>query len=88
MRSDSSGEKLAAGIAITHHERRDGSGFPHGLSRGAIPLSGRIVALVEHLDSLPGFCIGALKASDALVRSQLVSSVGSGFDPSLVELLS
>lgn len=80
--------KLAAEIAITHHERWDGRGFPRRLSRGAIPLSGRIVALVDHFDSLPGFCVGAETASDALVRSQLMSSVDSGFDPSLVGLLS
>lgn len=80
--------KLAAEIAITHHERWDGSGFPRCLSRGAIPLSGRIVGLVDHFDSLPGFNVGVEMASDALVRSQLTSSVGSSFDPTLVQQLS
>ena len=43
-----SGEEIAA----THHERWDGSGYPSGLKREAIPLSGRIVALADVFDAL------------------------------------
>ena len=38
-------ESRAAEIAISHHEKFDGSGYPNGLQGDAIPLSGRIVAL-------------------------------------------
>lgn len=39
-------------IALTHHEKWDGSGYPEGLSGEAIPLSGRIVAVADVFDAL------------------------------------
>jgi putative two-component system response regulator len=44
--------RLAEEIALTHHERWDGSGYPHGLRGDAIPLSGRIIAVVDVYDAL------------------------------------
>ena len=51
---DSSSALLQAGatIALTHHEKFDGSGYPHGLTGEAIPLLGRIVAVADVLDAL------------------------------------
>lgn len=43
---------VAADIARTHHERFDGSGYPAALSGSDIPLSGRIVAVVDVFDAL------------------------------------
>lgn len=42
--------KTAAQVAISHHERWDGTGFPYGLEGGAIPLPGRIVAIADAID--------------------------------------
>lgn len=39
-------------VALSHHERWDGSGYPRGLRGGEIPLSGRIVAVVDVFDAL------------------------------------
>jgi putative two-component system response regulator len=39
-------------IAMTHHERWDGSGYPRGLVGDAIPLDGRIVAVADFYDAL------------------------------------
>jgi HD-GYP domain-containing protein (c-di-GMP phosphodiesterase class II) len=52
--ADSESELLqtAARIALTHHEWFDGSGYPRGLSAGAIPLEGRIVAVADVFDAL------------------------------------
>ncbi|MGF1574948.1 MAG: HD domain-containing phosphohydrolase [Cyanophyceae cyanobacterium] len=44
--------KLSALIALTHHERFDGSGYPRGLAGDEIPLEGRIVALADVFDAL------------------------------------
>ena len=43
---------LAAEIAISHHERWDGQGYPRGLGGRRIPLSGRIVAVADVFDAL------------------------------------
>ena len=43
---------LGAEIALSHHEKFDGTGYPHGLTGDAIPLAGRIVAVVDVFDAL------------------------------------
>jgi putative two-component system response regulator len=43
---------LARSIALTHHEKWDGSGYPNGLAGEAIPLEGRIVAIADVFDAL------------------------------------
>ncbi|MCL2819748.1 MAG: response regulator [Oscillospiraceae bacterium] len=42
----------AAALAVSHHEKWDGSGYPHGLSGNDIPLQGRLMALVDVYDAL------------------------------------
>jgi response regulator RpfG family c-di-GMP phosphodiesterase len=44
--------RTGAEIALTHHERFDGSGYPHGLNGESIPLSGRIAAVADVFDAL------------------------------------
>jgi len=44
--------KMAELIALTHHERWDGSGYPQALARDAIPLPGQIVAVADVFDTL------------------------------------
>ncbi|HET7774287.1 MAG TPA: HD domain-containing phosphohydrolase [Burkholderiaceae bacterium] len=75
--------KLAAEVALTHHERWDGSGYPNGLSGTAIPLAGRIVAVVDYFDALTmDRCYRkALPISEAM--DMLRAQAGRALDPEL-----
>lgn len=50
--SSSHAIQLAASIALHHHEKFDGSGYPRGLAGEAIPIEGRIVAVADVFDAL------------------------------------
>jgi two-component system, response regulator RpfG len=73
-------------IALTHHEKWNGSGYPNGLRGDAIPLYGRITALVDVFDALTSVrpYKKAWTFAEALDRIQL--DTGSHFDPKLVEV--
>jgi len=43
---------MARSVSLTHHEKWDGTGYPHGLKKKDIPVSGRIVAVVDVFDAL------------------------------------
>jgi putative two-component system response regulator len=77
--------KLAEEIALTHHERWDGSGYPRGLADESIPISGRIVCVVDVYDSLTSESVykHAWSAVDAV--NHLLDGRGSRFDPAVVD---
>ncbi|MBI5889049.1 MAG: HD domain-containing protein [Nitrosomonadales bacterium] len=78
--------KLAKVVALSHHEKWDGSGFPDGLSGEAIPIEGRIVAICDVFDALVS-CRPYKKCwSDAEAIDYLRQNAGKHFDPRLVEL--
>lgn len=76
--------RMASQIALTHHEKFDGSGYPAGLQGSDIPLCGRIVAVADYFDALTmGRCYRpALPLEQAL--KMLRENAGSHFDPSVV----
>lgn len=78
--------KACALIALTHHEKYDGSGYPKGLQGEDIPLYGRIVAISDVFDALSTDRIykKAWKMEDILAYFQLEK--GKHFDPKLVDI--
>jgi putative two-component system response regulator len=76
--------QLAAEIALSHHERWDGAGYPHGLSGDSIPLSGRIVAVCDVYDALVS--VRPYKEAWSSVEAAKYIEAGSGtqFDPMVV----
>jgi len=75
---------LAAEIAMTHHERFNGSGYPAGLADEAIPLSGRIVALADFFDSLAIDRCYRKARPDEEVLAMIRERSGEQFDPRIV----
>jgi hypothetical protein len=83
-KSDSELMKKSAIIALTHHEKFDGSGYPRGLKGEGIPLEGRIVALADVFDALASR--RPYKEAWALneVFQFVEDNSGSHFDPQVV----
>ncbi|AQR71393.1 two-component system response regulator [Janthinobacterium sp. LM6] len=77
---------LARAIAVSHHEKWDGSGYPNGLAGEAIPLAGRIVAVADVFDALTSVrpYKRAWSVPDAV--GYLQAQQGSHFDARLVDL--
>lgn len=76
--------EMAREIAATHHERWDGSGYPHGLVGLAIPLSGRIMALADVYDALTSKRVYKDAFAHEIAKSMIVKDSGSHFDPDIV----
>jgi len=76
--------QLAAEIAEAHHEKWDGSGYPHGLAGEAIPLSARIVAVADVFDALTTVrpYKASMPAEEAL--RHLCADSALHFDPSCI----
>ena len=76
---------LAQQIAASHHERWDGSGYPHGLQGKNIPLAARIVALADVYDALTNSRPYKGPVSHAETREFIASCYATHFDPAVVE---
>ena len=77
--------QAAAEIAITHHEKFDGSGYPHGLSGEDIPLYGRIVAVADVFDALTSERPYKKAWTPEEAKKLLREASGHHFDPRCVE---
>jgi putative two-component system response regulator len=79
--------QLAAEVALSHHERWDGSGYPSGASGADIPLSGRIVAVADVYDAL----VTVHRYKHAWTSQEAVEHVvagrGTQFEPRIVDAL-
>jgi HD-GYP domain-containing protein (c-di-GMP phosphodiesterase class II) len=72
-------------IVATHHERYDGSGYPHGLQKDEIPIFGRIMGIVDSYDAMTSSRPYAPGRSPHEAINELYRQRGTLFQPELVE---
>lgn len=79
--------RLGAEIALSHHEKMDGTGYPNGLIGEDIPISGRIVAVADVFDALTSERPYKKAWSVDEARNWLLEKKNSHFDASCVDAL-
>lgn len=77
--------RVAKEIALTHHEKWDGSGYPNQLSGEAIPLSGRLMALADVYDALISKRVYKPAFSHDRAKAIILEGRGKHFDPQIVD---
>lgn len=77
---------LAIQIALCHHERWDGSGYPLGLKEESIPLAARIVAIADVYDALTSRRVYKSALTHEKACELIRDMSGSHFDPEIVEI--
>jgi len=74
-------------IVRSHHERWDGSGYPDGLKREAIPIGARILSAVDCFDALASERPYRRALSPEEAMKTLIAEKGRSFDPRVVEVM-
>ncbi len=77
--------RSAADIAMYHHERFDGKGYPKGLKGDDIPLCARIVGLADVYDAITSKRVYKAACDHDLARGIIVEDCGKHFDPDVVQ---
>lgn len=77
--------QLAKEIALTHHEKWNGTGYPNQLVGDEIPLSGRLMALADVYDALISERVYKKAFSHEKAKSIILEGNGTHFDPELVD---
>ncbi len=75
---------MAESIALAHHERWDGRGYPSGIVGDAIPTAARIVSIVDVFDALTTARLYRPAWTPARALDEIRSGAGASFDPDLV----
>ena len=76
---------MAAEVALSHHERWDGAGYPKGLAGDDIPITGRIASLADFFDAVTMDRCYRAAFSDERALDMLAAERGKAFDPRLVD---
>lgn len=84
--SHSESTKLAQGVALYHHERWDGKGYPQGIPSQQLPLITRIVAVVDVFDALVSKRPYKEAWPHEKALEEILSCSGTQFDPKIVEV--
>ena len=78
---------MAYNICLSHHERWDGTGYPHGLSGEDIPIEARIMALADVYDALLSKRVYKEPMTFQATLDIVKKSSGTHFDPNLTDIL-
>jgi putative two-component system response regulator len=76
---------IARVMALTHHERWDGTGYPSGLVGQAIPWPGRIMAVADAFEAMTSTQRYREAMSATIAASRIVQESGKQFDPQVVD---
>jgi putative two-component system response regulator len=79
---------MAQSIALNHHERWDGTGYPQGLAGAAIPEPARIVSIIDVYDALSHDRVYRPAFPEDEVLRRMSEGAGSHFDPGLLAIFS
>ncbi|NMC32683.1 MAG: response regulator [Veillonellaceae bacterium] len=78
--------KMAIDVAKFHHEKWDGSGYPEGLAEKNIPLSARIMGIVDVYDAIRSRRCYKEALPHEVAMAAVIAGRGSDFDPELVDI--
>lgn len=79
--------RYVAEIAYSHHEKWDGSGYPQGLRGTEIPISARLMAIIDVYDAITSERCYKKAISHEKAIEIIVSDSGKHFDPDLIEVM-
>lgn len=82
----SSGLESVAKTVLTHHERWDGEGYPLGLKKKEIPLTARIISVVDAFDAMTNNRIYRNALSKQVALDEIQKLRGKQFDPEIAEI--
>ena len=77
--------RMSAEIALSHHEKFNGTGYPYGLKGEEIPLSARIVALSDVYDALVSRRVYKNAYTHDVAKAIILEEAGTHFDPNVVD---
>ena len=76
-----------AAIALSHHERFDGDGYPNGVQGFKIPLEARVMAIADSLDAMMSKRPYRAPLPFSLALNEITRQAGRQFDPNMVEVV-
>ncbi len=78
--------RMSAEIALSHHEKFDGSGYPNGLKGNEIPVSAQIVAIADVYDALTSNRVYKIAFSHDVAKGIIIEERNKHFNPELLDV--